>query len=283
MAHRYSSAGLAPYGDKDLKRLCPAIFAEQPRDDVSSRYGFVPTIDVIKAMRQNGFVPVFVDSYHRRDEARMDFTKHMIRFRQASAKPLVRNDIVGQIVLINSHDRSSQFELRGGMWRLICDNGMMVSEGSHVEPLIVRHTTSAIQGLIEGSESLIKQQRHVFEHVDVMRKTLMTEKSAKLFAEAALSLRPERNGVINPFELLNARRSEDEGLDVWRVYNRVQENLMKGGQHGITANNRAVVTRGVSGINADVKINSGLWTLAMEAITKAAVSSAKAVRKTVTA
>ena len=276
----YAHSGMEPYTDADLKRLCPAIFATEPHSGVSARYGFVPTIDVVQAMRKNGFVPVAVNSYARRDSDRMAFTKHLIRFRQAGNKPVVKGDIVGQVVLTNSHDRSSQFELRGGLWRLICSNGLMVSEGARVEPQIIRHTTSAVQGLIEGSERLVKQQQFVFEHVDAMRKTLMTEKSARLFAEAALALRPERAGVIDPVTLLNTRRTEDEGLDVWRVYNRVQENMMRGGQHGITANNRAVVTRGVTGINGDLKINSGLWTLAMEAIAKAATTSAQKVHKT---
>lgn len=279
-SHLYQNKNLDPLTDGDLRRMCPAAFATAPRSDVSDRYGFVATIELVKAMRANGFVPTQVNSYHRRDQEALGFTKHLIRFRPAgdNLKKLVRGDVVPMINLLNSHDRSSRFELIGGLWRLICGNGLMVSEGANVEPMIIRHTTSAVDGLLDAAGKLIKQQKYVFEHVDVMKNAMLTEKTALHFAEAALALRPERAGVVDPRQLLNVRRPEDDGLDVWHVYNRVQENMIRGGQNGITALNRAVVTRGVTAINADVKINSGLWTLAMEAIAKASASSARAVR-----
>jgi hypothetical protein len=276
-----TNRNLLPLSDNDIRRLCPAVFAEAPRDDVSSRYGFVSTKDLLNAMRENGFVPTQVQSYYRRDPGNLEFTKHMVRFRPAgdNLKKLQKGDVVPQIALLNSHDRSSQFSLFGGLWRLVCENGLLVSEGSHVEPLVVRHTVSAIDGLLDATGELIKQQKYVFDHVDEMKKTTLTDKQAADFAVHALALRPERAGVIDPVQLLRVRRPEDEGSDIWHVYNRVQENLMRGGLQGITANNRAIVTRGVTSVNADVAINSGLWHLAVEAIDKARTSSAAAVRK----
>jgi hypothetical protein len=55
--------------------------------------------------------------------------------------------------------------------------------------------------------------------------------------------------------------------------------MMRGGQKGITATNRPIVTRGVDSINADIHINSGMWKLAMEAIETARASSAGTVRR----
>lgn len=277
----YANATLLPLSDGDIKRLCPAAFATAPRDDVSTKYGFVSTVELIHAMRDNGFVPTQVNSYMRRSSDKAEFTKHLIRFRPdgPNLKKLTRGDVVPQIILVNSHDRSSQFHLFGGLWRLICSNGLMVSEGAHCTPMVVRHTTSAVSGLLDASGKLIKEQKYVFEHVDAMKATTLTEKQARLFAEEALALRPTRAGAIDPTQLLKVHRPEDEGFDLWRVYNRTQENLMKGGLSGVTENNRAIVTRGITSVNADLVINAGLWRIAVEAIDKARQSSAATVRK----
>lgn len=275
LEHAFGNASLEPLTDADIERLCPAAYAEAPRDDVSSRYGFVSTIKLIQAMREQGFVPTQCNSYARRNPDDRGFTKHMIRFRPAgdNLKKLTKGDVVPQAVLVNSHDRSSQFQLFGGLWRLVCSNGLMVSDGPKVEPLIIRHTTSAVEGLVEATAKLIKQQRFVFEHVDAMRSTLLDESQALQFAMAALGLRPERAGSIEPAQLLTPRRVEDSPFDLWHVFNRVQENMMRGGQRGVTSNNRAIVTRGVTSVNADMAINAGMWHLAVEAIDKAKLSA----------
>lgn len=281
MQERFSNKNMDPLSDKEIMRLCPAVFAEAAHPDVSSRYGYVSSKDILGTMRENGFVPTQVNAYHRRSEEAREFTKHMIRFRpDGELRRIKKGDVVPQIVIINSHDRSSQFQLYGGLWRLVCENGLMVAEGAKVEPLIVRHTTSAVDGLLDATGKLIKQQKYVFEVVDEMSKIQLTEKQAVDFATRSLATRPERAGVIDPRELLAARRTEDQPNDLWHVFNRVQENLMKGGLKGITANNRAVVTRGVTSINADIAVNAGMWRVAVEAIERARKSSAATTKVT---
>lgn len=277
----YRNENLDALTDNDLKRMCPAIFAESPRDDVSARYGFVSTAEMLKVMRDAGFVPTQVSAYMRRDPSIAEFTKHMIRFRKAgdAVKKLMVGDVVPQIVLLNSHDRSSQFNLFGGLWRLICSNGLLVSDGASVQPMVVRHTKSAVDGLLDAAGKLIQQQKFVFEHVDEMKKTILTEKQAADFAIRALALRPERAGAIDPLQLLKVRRPEDEGMDIWHVYNRAQENMTRGGLNGVTGNNRAIVTRGITAINGDMALNAGMWRVAMEAIEKARASSARKAPK----
>lgn len=275
------NAGMLALSDAQLRDYVPGAFATAPRGDVSSRYGFVNTYSVIEAMREHGFVPTHARSYLKRAEDNKGFAKHMIRFRKAgdNVKRLMVGDVVPQFILINSHDRSSQFHVLGGLFRLVCANGLMVSHGSNVQPVVVRHTVSAVDGVLDATGQLIKHQKLVFEHVDEMKGTKLDEKQARLFAEQALALRPTRAGSIDSTLLLQPRRSEDAGMDVWSVYNRCQENLMRGGLAGVTSNNRAVITRGVDSINADIQINAGLWRLAMDTIEQARASSARAVAR----
>lgn len=261
-------------GVDQLRRFSPAIFAKEPHEKVSERYGFIPTYTVLEHMHKAGFVPVEVRNYMRRDPARMRTTKHLIRFRKAGAVgKLLVGDVIPQVVLLNSHDRSSRFHLYGGLFRLVCSNGLIVATSHSVQPVVVRHTTHLAEEVVATSELLVKQHGRILEHVNVMRKHKLTERQALQFAAKALTLRSPSAGMIEPAALLAERRAEDKGLDLWHVFNRVQENLTQGGLHGVTATGRHVRTTVVNSINTDVRMNAGLWELAMAAISKASVSS----------
>jgi len=222
-------------------------------------------------MHQNGFVPVEVRNSARIDPAALAFTKHMIRFRQqgkVSARTV--GDVVPQIVMVNAHDRSGRFELYGGLWRLVCANGMLVSESETVAPIIVRHTSRIVDNVVANSHAIIQQHQQVFKHVDAMRKVKLTPRQQTKFASAALELRPDRPGIIAPQALLATRREADAGSDVWSVFNRVQENLIKGGVEGHTESGRRTVTAQIKSIGPDMRINRGCWELAMQCIANAA-------------
>lgn len=268
-----------------LRRYSPAVFAKEAHESVSDRYGFIPTFKVLEHMHKAGFVPVEVRNYQRRDPLRMRFTKHMIRFRQ-SGQLAARTvgDVVPQVVMLNSHDRSSPYQLYGGLFRLICSNGLLVADSAMVAPIKLRHTLQLAENVVEASAGIIKSMKNVFQHVDVMRKIQLTEKEQKRFAADALALRPESGaGIIESSALLTPRRAEDNGADLWHVFNRVQENLLKGGLSGKTGEGRMVRTAEIKAINRDIEYNAGIWGLAMGVIAKASKSSAKVVKSKVKA
>ena len=69
---------------------------------------------------------------------------------------------------------------------------------------------------------------------------------------------------VEPETLLKARRGEDEGTDLWRSMNRVQENLLRGGVSDCRRDQRGKLrsVRGLRGIDSKVSVNKGLWGLA---------------------
>src|SRR6185437_4121549 len=88
------------------------------------------------------------------------------------------------------------------------------------------------------------------------------------FAERALSLRypdPAQAGMPASL-LLQCRRPEDAGDDLYSTLNKVQENLLRGGLTRRSVSGRMVRTRRISSIKEDVRINSGLWDLAAEVL-----------------
>jgi hypothetical protein len=63
--------------------------------------------------------------------------------------------------------------------------------------------------------------------------------------------------------LLKARRQEDEGVDLWRTTNRLQDNLVNGGVSDFHQDRRGRLrsVRALRGIDAKVSLNKGLWGL----------------------
>ena len=57
---------------------------------------------------------------------------------------------------------------------------------------------------------------------------------------------------------------DDRAPDLWTTFNRVQENIIKGGVRGRNATGKRVTTRAVNGIDQDIKLNRALWVLAEE-------------------
>jgi hypothetical protein len=90
------------------------------------------------------------------------------------------------------------------------------------------------------------------------------------FATVALALRyGERHegqapAPISAEQLIAARRPEDLGHDVWTIFQRVQENMLRGGLPGRTVQGRRMHTREVASIDRNVSLNRALWVLADE-------------------
>jgi hypothetical protein len=122
------SRGVAALSDEELRRCAPSIFATQPIDTVSNRYSFLPTSSVLKGMRENGWFPVRAEQQSVRTEARRGFQKHLIRFARAEHLDFWdKNQVRPEVVLLNSHDKSSAYQLHCGLFRLVCSNGMVVA------------------------------------------------------------------------------------------------------------------------------------------------------------
>ena len=129
----------------------------------------------------------------------------------------------------------------------------------------------------------IKGADGVYAIRDKMLAVPMTEKVATQFATRALHFRPpRRTGVLEPAMLLQPRRDEDKVNDLWHVFNRVQENMLRGGNETTTPEGRTAMTKGIGRIERDVQVNSALWGLAMETLNKAGKGTPAKKRKAVT-
>lgn len=98
-----------------------------------------------------------------------------------------------------------------------------------------------------------------------MRAIALDDGEAEVFARSALVLKYDEPGKTLPItesQILRPRRFDDNRKDLWSTFNRVQENLIKGGLAGRSGNGRQQRTRPVQGIDQNVRLNRALWLLA---------------------
>ena len=112
-----------PLTEDQLRHVAPSIFAEEAHDSRSQRYAYVSTISVLQGLQREGFEPFMVAQTRVRDDSRREHTKHMLRLRHRSQEVALDTN---EIILINSHDGSSAFNLLAGTYRLV--PGMTVQQ-----------------------------------------------------------------------------------------------------------------------------------------------------------
>jgi hypothetical protein len=71
----------APLAEDQMRRAAPSIFAQGKHASRSDRYTYIPTIDVLRGLKREGFEPFMVAQSKSRIEGKTEFTKHMIRMR----------------------------------------------------------------------------------------------------------------------------------------------------------------------------------------------------------
>lgn len=263
----------------EMKARLPAIFAEGAHESRSSRYVYISTQDMLGELMKRDFVPVEARVSRARDD-RAGFAKHMLRLRNRAdleLKPYAEGRKVGdtsfEVILRNAHDGTGSYQFMAGLFRLICLNGCVVSDGN-LEDVRVLHTGNRqkqLDQVVEGAFTVLDQGPKVMDTVRRWREISLVPDERMALAEAAHHLRfaDARGEVatpIQPAQLIQARRPADMGNDLWTTFNTIQENTVRGGlsARGRNANGqvRRATTREVRGIDGDVKLNRALWQLA---------------------
>jgi len=173
------------------------------------------------------------------------------------------------VILVNSHDGTSAYKIMAGLFRLVCLNGMVVSDREFAN-VSIPHKGNVTDLVIEGSYTVLSESRKALEAADAWAGVTLSRPEQMAMAEAAHTVRfgdseGDTETAIQPEQLLSVRRYDDHGSDLWRTANIIQENVIRGGLSawGRNANGqrRRTTTREVNGIDADVKMNKALWLL----------------------
>lgn len=267
----------------DLKQYVPSAFATHAQSDVSDQYTFLPTSEVIDKMLAEGWVATRAQEQRVRLESRENFQKHMIRFCrqddadkfQAHIRPGVhtfleprRPDLIRpEIVMFNSHDRTSAYKLELGLFRLACCNGLIVCDSS-IASISVVHKGFEPAKVIDASFELIGHADEVMDKVQDWQGFKLSDEQSRALAIGAHAFRWDEphKAPVAPEKLLQARRTSDQGQDLWRTVNRIQENITKGGQRDYSRRrpNGEVLgkVRAIKGLDEDTRLNKAIWAMA---------------------
>lgn len=250
--------------NNQIVTFAPAAGAIEPIDSVSSRYSFVSTLEAVDLLRETGWFPIKASQSSTRIAEKDGFQKHCIRF--ARNENLDRKAERVDLVLYNSHNLGSSFKLAASIWRKICGNGLMVA--SEFVNFTHRHVGFSQEEFVQSAEKIAASASVLVDQMEYLKGIQLMEEERQIFATAAHQLvydKPE-SAPITADKLLNERRYGDVGNDLWRVFNLVQENIIKGGLRGSiydteTGKKRKVTTRAVKSLDRDLKLNQALWVL----------------------
>ncbi|EJZ3144699.1 DUF945 domain-containing protein [Escherichia coli] len=247
-----------PLTHEELMSHVPSVFGSDKHESRSDRYTYIPTITILESLQREGFEPFFACQTKVRDQSKREHTKHMLRLHRAGQ---LTGHQVPEIILLNSHDGSSSYQMLPGLFRGICTNGLVC--GQSFGEVRVPHKGNVVEKVIEGAYEVLGVFDRVEEKRDAMQSLALPAPARHALANAALEYRfGEDHQPVTVSQLLTPRRREDYSDDLWTVYQRVQENLMKGGLSGRTAQGKSSRTRAVTGIDGDVKLNRALWVMA---------------------
>lgn len=249
----------SPLDDAQIMRIAPSVFAQEAHESRSSRYTYVPTIDVLSGLRKEGFQPFMVAQGRTRVPGKADFTKHMLRLRHAGD---ISASEANEIILINSHDGTSSYQMLAGVFRFVCCNGMVC--GETIEDIRIKHSGDIVHNVISGAFDVLDGFGLIREVTSEMKQLTLSRPEQIVFAEAAMSIKfdEEQDAPFDASELLRTRRIDDREPSLWTTFNKIQENVVRGGIAGRNANGRRTRTREVTAIDNNVKLNRALWTLA---------------------
>jgi hypothetical protein len=224
--------------------MAPAIFATEPASYINQKlYTFTPTTGIIDQMNGQGWQLTKVQQSQSKSALRKDYGIHIVRFQHPDIYIKDENGGVEarpEIVVINSHDGTKPLQFEAGLFRLVCENGLVLKTqdfGGFKE----RHTKFTLDSLKEKIE----------EKMSIMNKTVGT---ISRWAGKDMSA-AERRAFAT--EALKPRRDADKANTLWHTFNRVQENLIKGGYQ---MNNRTA--RAITNPMEDMVLNQGLWQIA---------------------
>lgn len=279
---------------EEIAQATPSVFADDKHHTRSAKYTFISTLELLQGMIKEGFAPYEVRQGGSKFEDKRAYTKHQIRFRHArDVGPAGKyysegrsafgidakvGDAIQEVIISNSHDGTSQWEAFSGWFKIACLNGLIVA-AANMEKISIKipHKGNVLNDVVDASFRIIDGAGEQVRQIEHMQAVPLAVPEQLAFAEAAAALRWEEGErpKVTLAQVNHARREVDARGDLWTTFNRVQENLVRGGldfvrrqdvrnADGNVVGQREVQaqTRPVYGIDGDVKLNRALWILA---------------------
>ena len=282
------------YLSKDeLREIAPSIFSTKPSPEVSKHYSHIPTDKLIDDMKLLGWNVIDAKEVNARQKSTIGFQKHLVVFRNDDivinqmpnniresitsptgyrrtdgtfAKKNPIDTVFPQILLTNSHDGKNAFTFTAGLFRMICENGLVIST-NEFEKVSIRHMGYDFDELQKQINEMVERLPLTVESMNNMIDTKMNQDSILKFAKDMLAVRfPEdelRRITIDMDDFITPVRPEDNGDDLWSVFNVIQEKIIEGDfEYSIGSKHRKA--RQIKNFKQDMDLNSKMFDVALD-------------------
>jgi len=250
-----------PLSNEQLKQEAPALFTEEPHYDVSDKYHFIPTIDVINEIKANNWYPVSVSEASVRDEDKQGYQQHLVKFRHFDDLLHPQENAV-ELLLFNSHDRSKSFSISAGIYRFVCSNGLVIAD-SEFESYKIKHLGERENDVARAVANITAIKPKLMQKIQTLESIELTQLEQESFARSSIPLRFDKHLQVDHIDLLVPHRDADTKDDLYTILNVIQENLLRGNISGVNnTTGRRFTSREITSISKDVEVNQGLWDIA---------------------
>ena len=251
----------APLTNEQLRAAAPTLFTQEPHCEVSDKYHFIPTIDIIEEIKSHHWYPMSVSQASVRDEEKEGYQQHCVRFRHFEDLLNPKENAV-ELLLFNSHDRTKSFSISAGIFRFVCANGLVVSE-SVFESYKIKHLGDKDNDVANAVTSITAIKPKLMSKINTLSSITLSQLEKETFAKSAIPLRFEEHLEVDYKDLLTPHREEDYKDDLYTTLNIIQENLIRGNVSGINKETtRRFTSKEIKSITTDTQINRGIWELA---------------------
>lgn len=239
---------------EDVRSLAPAAFTETKAAHLSERYKPIQTIKLVEPLLEAGWTISRASQVQYRSVCKGPHGYHIL----AMTRPELKfNEGQVEALLMNSHNGSKKFEIKIGIFRTVCSNGL-VTQTTGLDQVTAKHFYD-MNVMVDRSEQIIERAPKIIAKIKEWKELNLTDTQIIDFEKYALQARYPKSDPGNlpviPALINEARRPQDIGCDLWRTFNRIQEQVIKGG----AVNVKGRVTRAIRSINRNVKLNEILW------------------------
>jgi hypothetical protein len=250
-----------PLTQTQLKELAPTLFTEQPHFEVSDKYHFIPTIEIVNQIIAHNWHPVSVSEASVRDENKEGYQQHYVRFRHFEDLLNPRDNAV-ELLLFNSHDRTKSFSISAGIYRFICANGLVLSDNVF-ESYKIKHLGDRENDVTTAVTNITAIKSKLEDKLNQLSSINLSQVEKESFAKSTIPLRFEEHLDVDYQDLLVPLRAEDCKDDLYTTLNIIQENLIRGNVSGVNKETgRRFTSKEIKSISKDIQLNKGVWDIA---------------------
>lgn len=239
----------------------------QTSKEMSKRYVWMDTMELVenllslKSKGEQVFELRSIQGKRSRKNNTVGRGIHLVRLRTVKPMLIDGETLFPEIVIKNSYDGSCPLICELGIFRLVCTNGLVI-KSKDLGGIKIRHTGTPWQAAYDIVKGLASNLPKMMAVQQQLATTILDEVKIIEFAKRAARIRWENIAEdADVVEFIEAKRPEDEGVSLWKVFNVVQEKLLQG---GVKLEGMKRTGKKVRNASEDLRINQELFELALE-------------------